>query len=96
VGKSHCLRYHRLGSDLTFRSDTFVRLIRAFQMILELAVSFRQLLSDLVGARRRITIVPSVTFKSHCLADLEFMHDATPLHDYTTGVSTTELSATDA
>jgi hypothetical protein len=73
----------RLGrsTDLTFRGDAFVRLVRAFYTILELTVPFRQLLSHFVGPRHRVTVVPRVWFKSHGLADLEFMHGVTPLHN---------------
>jgi hypothetical protein len=67
------------STDLTFRSDAFVRFLRAFYTILELAVPFRQLLSHFVRPRRRFAMVPRVGFKSHGLADLEFMHGVTPL-----------------
>jgi hypothetical protein len=50
-----------------------------FYMILEFAVSFRQLLSHFVRPRHRITVVPRVGIKLHGLADFEFMHGATPL-----------------
>jgi hypothetical protein len=63
--------------DLTFPGDAFVRLVRASYLILELAVSFRQLLFHFIRSRHRIAVVPRVGFKSNGLADLEFMHGAT-------------------